>query len=987
MNRNDVHRSCPRLIEVALPIREISAESVRDKSLRHGHISTLHLWWARRPLAASRAVVFASLVPDPDDSRCLSVFRETVERLLKTQVPSELKYYRRGRQIHRDEDPYRPYEGMPDTLRNRLLMFIAKWSPEALAFERGKSGKEPKPDQLLDDRSLVKWETSDPENPQGREVLRIARELVKVAHGGRLPTVLDPFAGGGAIPLEAGRLGCQAIANDYNPVAYLILRATCEFPQKYGKPGKRKVVIEEFGKPVEREVEVPNVLVHDVETWAKWILERARQKIGHLYPPGKDGRPVVGYLWARTAPCANPACRAEMPLLKSLIVCDKKDKKVALTMDVDRDRQTVRFGIAGGKEIRRTEGTMLAKGNVRCPFCEQVTPVAAVRAAGCEGRMGERMVAVIVEGRDGKDYRPIEETDLAAFRAAAAIEVERPGELILPEINAEDADDVANSTGIRVHLYGLKTWGSLFNQRQLVAMQTFVGCLHEALEAIRRGIADEDYRRAVAVYLGLWLDRIAQHSNAFCRWNSGAEKVQHIYGRQAIPMIWDYIEIPPFATIAGCPSNFILITADVIRREAGNAQIIPATVTCCDAASVQLRVSFATSVVTDPPYFDAIAYGDLSDFFYIWLKRGLEPLHLQEFTTPLVPKSDEATSLKHRHGGDTGRATEHCISKLAEAFARCRRICSADGLVSVMFAHQSTRAWSALIESLFKAGLNVTATYPIDTEKETRLVAFNSASLASSITVTCRERTVGSAAAFKQVRREIEQVVREAVQRFWAYGFRGADLIVACYGPAVGVFGKYERVEKADGTPVGIPELLELARQAARDAIAGEFRGDNLSTLYYVWASLYGTAEQAWDDARLVVQVGGDAEDAMEVARHHGIFVVDGATCRLAVLADRESRKGLGADQNPPLIDALHRSMLLWRQEKRADLIQYISDRDLLEDGPLWKLAQALFEVLPRDLEDWKLVNALLGERQTLRAEAKRAAATDREPTLFGREG
>jgi len=245
---------CPRLIEVALPIREISAESVRDKSLRHGHISTLHLWWARRPLAASRAVVFASLVLDPDDPRCPEKFKKAVERHLKTHVPADLKTYARGREWVRDGDPYKPYDGVPDTLRNRLLMFVAKWSAESLDFEAGKRKKAPAPKELLDDRSLVKWETSDPENAQGREVLRIARELVQAAYDGKSPTVLDPFAGGGAIPLEAGRLGCQPIANDYNPVAYLILRATCEFPQKYGKPGKRKVFIEEFGKKVEREI-------------------------------------------------------------------------------------------------------------------------------------------------------------------------------------------------------------------------------------------------------------------------------------------------------------------------------------------------------------------------------------------------------------------------------------------------------------------------------------------------------------------------------------------------------------------------------------------------------------------------------------------------------------------------------------------------------------------------------------------------------------
>nr|MBC8459144.1 hypothetical protein [Deltaproteobacteria bacterium] len=203
------------------------------------------------------------------------------------------------------------------------------------------------------------------------------------------------------------------------------------------------------------------------------------------------------------------------------------------------------------------------------------------------------------------------------------------------------------------------------------------------------------------------------------------------------------------------------------------------------------------------------------------------------------------------------------------------------------------------------------------------------------------------------------------------YGFRGADLIVACYGPAVGVFGKYERVEKADGTPVEIPELLELARKAARDAIAGEFKGDNLSTLYYVWANLYGASEQAWDDARLVVQIGGDSENAMEVARGQGIFIVDGSRCRLALLADRADRRGLGVDINPPFIDALHQSMLLWKQEKRGDLVSYLSERGLVEDGPFWKLAQALFEVMPRDTEDWKLTNAILSERETLLMEAK----------------
>jgi adenine-specific DNA methylase len=243
-----------------------------------------------------------------------------------------------------------------------------------------------------------------------------------------------------------------------------------------------------------------------------------------------------------------------------------------------------------------------------------------------------------------------------------------------------------------------------------------------------------------------------------------------------------------------------------------------------------------------------------------------------------------------------------------------------------------------------------------------------------------------AAAAFRDVRREIERVVAESVRRFWDYGFRGADLIVACYGPAVGVFGRYEHVERADGAPVEVPELLELVKQSALKAIAGEFTGDPLSRLYFVWANLYGTSEQAWDDARLVVQIGGDSEDAMDVARGRGLFVVNGARCRLALLRDRADRRHLGEDSQSPLIDQLHRALQLWKEERRADLVTYLRDHDLLDHAPFWKLAQALFEVLPRDEEDWKLVSALLGERATLRLEARRAAPTP-EPTLFDAEG
>jgi adenine-specific DNA methylase len=497
---------------------------------------------------------------------------------------------------------------------------------------------------------------------------------------------------------------------------------------------------------------------------------------------------------------------------------------------------------------------------------------------------------------------------------------------------------------------------------------------------MEKDIEDDDYRRVVGIYLGLWLSRNSMRMSTVGRWNVGGEKVEQPFEGARLSMKWDYPEANPFCGVTGGFLNQLDWVTAFIARES-NGAAVPGRVWRGDGAALRLEAGAADATVTDPPYFDEAAYADLSDFFYVWLKRTVGDLVPEALATPLTPKTDEATALKHRHGGDGVAADKHFTDKLAQVFAEAKRVTKPQGLYSIIFAHQETQAWAALIRSLFAAGLTIDATWPIEMEMKNRMRGLNSAALETSITVICRPRVVGSAASFKDVRREIEQVVKESVKRFWSYGFRGADLIVACYGPAVGVFGKYERVEKADGTPVGIPELLELAKQAARDAIAGEFRGDNLSTLYYVWANLYGASEQAWDDARLVVQIGGDEANAMEVARGHGIFVVDGSTCRLAVLADRAQRRDLGMDANPPLIDALHRSMLLWKQEKRKDLVGYLRERDLLDDGPFWKLAQGLFEVLPRDLEDWKLVNALLGERQTLRAEGKRRQAA--EPTLF----
>jgi adenine-specific DNA methylase len=903
---------------------------------------------------------------------------------LKTTVPSALRTYKRGRNVVRDDDPYKPYPELPDTARNRLLAFIAKWSPETLAFEKGAREQAPKPNELLDDRSLAKWESCDPENPQGVAVLDVARLLVQAAYPDGPPVVLDPFSGGGAIPLEVGRLGGAALANDYNPVAYLLLRATCEYPQRYGNPGERSVQHEELGRLVSQKVRVANVLTHDFEHWARWILKRAFEKVGHLYPTASDGNPVVAYLWARTVPCPNPQCHADVPLIRTLMLRSDKSDPVALRMGVDKLQKHLWFDIARGKAIRETEGTKKQRGAARCPFCDQYTVSEEdMRTAGVSGTMRARLMAAVCLGKDGKHYRPILSEDFAALDKAEALHVDSPKEFIVPEINSPSASPKAGShRSINLELYGFTRWGQLFSRRQLVVLQAFLDALSDATKEMQRAHSDSDYVRALRLYLALWLDRIAAFSNTMCRWAPGSEIIKTPFGGQSVPMMWDYLEANPFSGASGSAETQLGYMLDVIAHERSTStKPTPPQCFLGSATALPLAPASCDCVVTDPPYGNSIAYADLSDFFYVWLKRSLGDAFPEAFTTPQTPKVQEATSHKHRHEGSAQRANEKYRELLTASFAEAKKTTRPPHLVSVMFAHQSTDAWAALLTGLFDAGLAPDATWPIATEMPNTALAMGTASLETSVTVVCRPRLAGSAAGFREVKREIDAAVKIAVSRFWSYGFRGADLIVSCYGPAVGVFSKYERVERGDGTPVGIAELLEIARAAARDAIAGEFRADGISTLYYVWATLYGAGEQAWDDARLVVQIGGDAENAMEVARNQGLFVIDGSSCRLALLADRQERRGLGIDRSPPLIDALHRVMLLWKQEKRRDLVQYLQERELLDFAPFWKLAQALFEVLPRDSEDWKIVNTLLSERPTLKVEGLKSAA---QTQLFG---
>lgn len=949
--------TCPRLIEVALPIKEVSSESSRDKSLRHGHISTLHLWWARRPLAACRAIVFASLVPDPDDPRCPPAFRAKVRALLKA------KQYEPYRDI-----PYTAEEDrLDDTPRNRLLAFIGKFS-DAYSQHARHGGKAVPPKDVLAPGSLVKWESSIDER-----VLGIARELLLAANGGTAPAVLDPFAGGGAIPLEAARLGCESYANELNPVAHLIERCGLEFPQVYGKPAT--IAPAEYERlygttPKDAfggEVQIKNRLAHDVEFWANGVLERVRANIGYLYPSLGGAKTPVAYYWVRNLPCSNPTCRAEIPLLRSYWLCRKPKKAVALRLVVEKEAMCISFEIAEGEAIDFDPSeTLNNRGNVRCPICSEVTPVKDVRAAAKRGAMGEQLVAVIEDGAHGKEYRIATAEDEAASSSAELIEIERPEERMPTHL-----------TGGSCVTYGFTTWGSLFNRRQLVAVQTFVRCVRTAQEEMARRGWDPEYTKAIAAYLGLWVDRIASRLTAVGMWDNASEKTQTPFGRQAIPMTWDYPEVNPFSGSTGGADGQLGWLLRYLVREQG---VAPSRCLMGSAAEVGVLGRIALdAVITDPPYYDAISYADLSDFFYVWLKRTVGDVFPEVFKTPLSPKSEECTSLPHRFAS-ASQARDHFELLLTQSFAQAKQLIRSDGVVAIMFAHQSTEAWTAFVRAILDAGLTITASWPIDTENTKAGLKGQKATLASSVTVVCRKREVGAAAAFADIKRELEATIASSLDRVWKLGFRGADLIVSTFGPAVGVFGKHERVEKADGSDVTVPELLELVRDMAFRQIVQELPADELTRAYVAWLNLYGTETAPYDRAQKTIQMGTKADIGDVTDRHH-LFVRDGSAIRAALVADRAEMPKLGEAKTATHIDRVHRAMLFWKKQDRTGLVSFLLSSGSHADDSFWRVLQALREVLPGGSEDAKLAQVLLSERDSLIAATKKQESST--PTLL----
>ncbi len=1037
-----------RLIEVAFPLKQVSLDSVHEKNVRHGHISTLHIWPARRPLAASRAVLIATLLADPGNP---GQRKEILERMAGRVVETIERKRVNGR--------------VKERVKEETVGGILHWGRE--------------------NGSDLAW----------------FREEIRKAYGGRAPRVLDPFAGGGAIPLEAMRLGCEVTAMDINPVAWFILKCTLEYPQKLAgqtcplpefaledgefmaaflkakglKGAGLRTFLERLGHGDGGAIQL-NALARDdsildadlawhVRAWGRWVLARARTELAAYYPtyaefetlkPGwafeprpmqllevDDGgvpqvdplnagfdaaylndprnprwiaKPTVAYLWARTVTCKQ--CRATLPLLKTRWLCKKDRKRVLLTME-PKDHQTgVVFGVQsdmphnGGNAAQRREhdkrigaGTMSRTG-ATCPCCGAITTMEDIRFEGRAGRLGAVMTAVVVDGPKGKGKEYRLPTDHE--REVAEVTEEQLQALYadipfgLPEEQTPKAG-IGASRAFSVDGYGFDTWRKLFTNRQLATQCALIKTITEAKSEID-AIHDSGVADAIVGFLACIMDRQADYGSMGCIWVNTNEHMGHQFSRFALPIVWDIAEVCPFTTASGGLESAYEWVPRVVDHLQAATQDVP-------TACVELRSAIGKQngsydlVITDPPYYDAIPYSDLMDFFYVWLRRVAHSVSNElegAFEAQLGPKWDaeagngELIDDASRFDGDKTLSKQNYEDGMAQAFRTCWEALQPQGRLVVVFASKSPEAWETLVAALIRAGFVVDGSWPIQTERQTRLRSVSSAALASSIWIVCKKRPAALPGWDTTVLNEMRDNITQQLRDFWDAGIRGPDFVWAATGPALEAFSKHPVVKKANDSNQLMPvsEFLREVRRMVVDFVVGRVLiqdGDQETatglddvTTYYLLhrhdfgmkdapvggCILYALSCNLSDTALvnqhdLLAQSGkGGASDELEEddPPEDEEETGGGAKVKLKPYNRRKGRNlGLEAPggRPVPLIDQVHKLMHLWRAGDQVKVDDYLDTRGLQRNVLFNQILQALIELADAGSDERSILEAL----------------------------
>lgn len=1011
-----------RLIEVDLPIARISAHARREKSIRHGHISTLHIWWARRPLAACRAVICAALWPDPADPNCPQAFRDAAAKLL-------VAFARRVNPLGLTEEKARLHATLSPESRVRWEVF-AKNKPPL-------DPNDPAHQNLL--RFALLDFIADFANWDNSTVpahLETSRALTQAAHEslggekGARPLVVDPFAGGGSIPLEALRVGADAFASDLNPVAVLLNKVVLEYIPKYGQK-----------------------LADEVRKWGAWIKEQAEKELAEFYPKDKDGATPIAYLWARTIQCEGAGCGAEVPLMRSLWLAKKDKKSVALKIvprivgEAPACRQAgVDFEIIHDAKAKDVGEGTVKRGSATCPCCGFTTPVKSVREQLKKRRGGAadaRLFCVVTTRPNvqGRFYRLPTERDLQAVRKAAEqLEKRKQAHKGPLSLVPEEVISLNEIRRISVPIYGMTTWGDLFTPRQLLALTTLCRLVGEAGRQLaaeyKDGLAD-----AVQTCLALCFGRVADLANSLCGWKLDVQCPTHLFARQAVPMVWDFSESVCLSESSGSWYVMADRLADVLG-EIGHDWLI-GSVHQSSATQHPLPTDSVRAMVTDPPYYDAVPYAYLSDFFYVWVKRSIGAVHPSLLKNEQVPKDEEIVVDRPHELSNSEKDIAFYERELTKAFDEGRRVVRPDGIGVIVFASKTTASWEAILQAVLTGGWIITGSWPIDTEMETRVSAQGQARLGSSVHLVGRPREhpdgtlitdrIGD---WRDVLSELPQRVHEWMPRLADEGVVGADAIFACLGPALEIFSRYSHVEKANGDPVLLKEYLEhvwaaVSKEALstifRDADASGLEPDARLTAMWLWTLGGGTqpangkadedeeeADKDEDTPKAAKVVGFTLEfDAarkiaqglgIHLERSESIVEVKGEKARLLPVVERtkhlfgkdaqagatskkpkknvqrslfeeleevEETEGgwkdlKGLSPGSTVLDRVHQAMILFGAQRGELLKRFLVEDGVGKDARFWKLGQSLAALYPPGTDERRWVEGVLARKKGL---------------------
>jgi putative DNA methylase len=828
-----------KLIEVALPLETINRESAREKSIRHGHPSTLHLWWARRPLAAARAVLFAQLVDDPSSR------------------PDEF-----------------PTEDLQRKERERLHNLIER---------------------------LVKWE-----NVRDQKLLAEAHSEILKSTDGNPPPIIDPFAGGGTIPLEAQRLGLKAHASDLNPVAVLINKALIEIPPKFRD---QPPIFPGLAASEIRQWKGAQGLAADVRAYGAWMRDEAEKRIGHLYPkatlPDGSKATVIAWIWARTVTCPNPACGIEMPLVRSWWLGKKRGKEAYVVPRVvsdptHRSGQRVKFEIGrdkSGAPTKDNDGTM-TRGNGACVACDAVADNDYIRAQATTVGLNRTLMAVVAEGSRQRAYLAPSEEHVDAAKVERPVDI--PDQLVTTPNHDVD----------RLPMYGMPRWSDAFTNRQLVVLTTFSDLVSHVHARVLADNGSEVYADAIVTYLGMVISRTLNKSTSVCSWDSSPkmEAVRGLFARQVVPMAWDFAE----ANVLGSSSGNFAEDVEWVTRslERVPVQGIVGDARQADAAS---RDYSSMLMSTDPPYYDNIGYSELSDFFYVWLRRTLRTVYPDLLATMLVPKADELVANPYRHNGKDG-ARQFFEEGFRSVFSRVRENAFVDYPITVWYAFkqsesvdsgEASKGWETLLEGMIHAGWEITSTWPNRSELGNRMIATGTNALASSIVLSLRPRPEGASTTDRRgFIAALEDELPDALRKLQQGQIAPVDLPQAAIGPGMAVFSRYSAVLEPDGKKMSVRSALTRINEIL-DRVLAEQEGDFDATTRFgiAWYRQHGYGVGKFGDADGLARARNTSVDVMD---RDAILTSRAGKVQLIKPADLPSDYDVLKDSHTSNWEALH---------------------------------------------------------------------------------